>query len=82
MTDDDAALVKGICLSWASDPPNAKIKDWNVTELKVTLSLLLLFAGVNAPRARSILTDGILISRWWLISGSSSMTGRSLTSRG
>lgn len=22
-------------VSWANDPPNPKIKDWNVTELKV-----------------------------------------------
>jgi hypothetical protein len=27
--------VKGIYFSWASDPPNTKIKDWNVAELKI-----------------------------------------------
>jgi len=27
--------VKGIYVSWSNDSPNAKIKDWNVTELKV-----------------------------------------------
>ncbi|KAJ7644002.1 RNA polymerase II-associated protein [Roridomyces roridus] len=27
--------VKGIYVSWSNDPPNAKIKDWNVTELKI-----------------------------------------------
>ncbi|KAG5728261.1 Cell division control protein 73 [Termitomyces sp. T112] len=27
--------VKGIYVSWANDPPNAKIKDWNVMELKI-----------------------------------------------
>jgi parafibromin len=27
--------VKGIYVSWSNDPPNTKIKDWNVTELKV-----------------------------------------------
>jgi hypothetical protein len=27
--------VKGIYVSWANDPPNPKVKDWNVTELKV-----------------------------------------------
>ncbi|KAJ3998499.1 RNA polymerase II accessory factor cdc73 family protein [Lentinula boryana] len=27
--------VKGIYVSWANDPRNPKIKDWNVTELKV-----------------------------------------------
>ena len=28
--------VKGMYVSWANDPPNPKIKDWNVTELKVS----------------------------------------------
>ena len=32
-------LVKGIYLSWSNNPPNPKIKDWNVTELKVGLRL-------------------------------------------
>ncbi|KAI0823842.1 RNA polymerase II-associated protein [Trametes gibbosa] len=27
--------VKGIHFSWTHDPPNPKIKDWNVTELKI-----------------------------------------------
>ncbi|KLO15250.1 RNA polymerase II-associated protein [Schizopora paradoxa] len=27
--------VKGFYVSWANDPPNPKIKDWNVTELKI-----------------------------------------------
>ncbi|KAF5324726.1 hypothetical protein D9611_004398 [Ephemerocybe angulata] len=27
--------VKGIYVSWTHDPPNPKIKDWNVTELKI-----------------------------------------------
>ena len=30
-----ALIVKGIYVSWSNDPPNTKIKDWNVTELKV-----------------------------------------------
>lgn len=25
-------------MSWANDPPNPKVKDWNVTELKVSRS--------------------------------------------
>ncbi len=29
------SAVKGIYFSWSSDPPNAKIKDWNVSELKI-----------------------------------------------
>jgi len=32
--------VKGFYMSWTNDPPNAKIKDWNVTELKVHFQLL------------------------------------------
>ena len=28
-------IVKGIYFTWTNDPPNTKIKDWNVTELKV-----------------------------------------------
>jgi len=27
--------VKGIYVAWANDPPNPKVKDWNVTELKI-----------------------------------------------
>ncbi|TFL07808.1 RNA polymerase II-associated protein [Pterulicium gracile] len=27
--------VKGFYVSWSNDPPNTKIKDWNVTELKI-----------------------------------------------
>ncbi|KAJ7134764.1 RNA pol II accessory factor, Cdc73 family-domain-containing protein [Mycena epipterygia] len=27
--------VKGIYVSWSNEPPNVKIKDWNVTELKI-----------------------------------------------
>lgn len=29
-----SGVVKGIYVSWSNDPPNTKIKDWNVTELK------------------------------------------------
>ncbi|KAF7972268.1 hypothetical protein HWV62_18596 [Athelia sp. TMB] len=27
--------VKGVYVSWANEPPNKKIQDWNVTELKI-----------------------------------------------
>ncbi|KZT34186.1 CDC73-domain-containing protein [Sistotremastrum suecicum HHB10207 ss-3] len=27
--------VKGVYVSWSNDPPNTKIQDWNVTELKI-----------------------------------------------
>ena len=30
-------VVKGIYVTWAHDPQNPRIKDWNVTELKVRL---------------------------------------------
>jgi parafibromin len=30
--------VKGMFVAWANDPQNPKIKDWNVTELKVCIS--------------------------------------------
>jgi parafibromin len=36
-------LVKGIYVTWANDPPNTKIKDWNVTELKVGFFVKLSF---------------------------------------
>ena len=28
-------VVKGFFVSWSNDPPNTKIKDWNVSELQV-----------------------------------------------
>jgi hypothetical protein len=34
----DALAVKGIYVSWSNDPPNTKVKDWNVAELKVSSS--------------------------------------------
>ena len=38
----DPCPVKGFYVSWTNDPPNAKIKDWNVTELKVCILLSML----------------------------------------
>jgi parafibromin len=40
-------LVKGIYLSLTSDPPNPKITDWNVTELKVCWKILYLLRFVD-----------------------------------
>jgi parafibromin len=39
--------VKGIYVSWTNDPPNPKVKDWNVTELKVRhmFGFVKIFAG-------------------------------------
>jgi len=34
---DVSLPVKGFFVCWTNDPPNPKIKDWNVTELKVGL---------------------------------------------
>jgi parafibromin len=28
-------LVKGMYVAWSNDPQNPKVKDWNVTELKI-----------------------------------------------
>jgi parafibromin len=28
-------IVKGVYVTWSNDPPNPKIQDWNVMELKV-----------------------------------------------
>jgi parafibromin len=28
-------VVKGIHVTWANDPPNPRVRDWNVTDLKV-----------------------------------------------
>ena len=42
VTTMDPCPVKGFYVSWTNDPPNAKIKDWNVTELKVCILLSML----------------------------------------
>lgn len=34
------ASVKGVYVTWSSDPPNLKIQDWNVTELKVIVLVI------------------------------------------
>jgi parafibromin len=43
------AEVKGVYVSWANDPPNTKIKDWNVTELKVCSGLPLFYLFMLIP---------------------------------
>ncbi len=37
--DSCLASVKGFYVSLSTDPPNTKIKDWNVTELKVNVDV-------------------------------------------
>lgn len=51
MMDVWGQQVKGIYFTWANDPPNAKIKDWNVTELKVCTSPLLFIDLTCARRS-------------------------------
>ena len=72
-------IVKGIYVSWSNDPPNMKIKDWNVTELKVSCSYLLsLFCQLVfffSLHPRLILIDVTLINQLWLIFGRSWIRG-------
>ena len=42
-------------MSWTNDPPNPKIKDWNVTEIKVPH--LLACPSVSLTRAHSSVLD-------------------------
>jgi len=45
--------VKGFYVCWGNDPPNTKIKDWNVTELKID------------PNRRHV--DKSTIAQFWMI---------------
>jgi parafibromin len=45
--------VKGFYVCWGNDPPNTKIKDWNVTELKVGLVDHLLSPSPSFKPARA-----------------------------
>ncbi|KAJ3569996.1 hypothetical protein NP233_g4689 [Leucocoprinus birnbaumii] len=45
--------VKGIYVTWSNDPPNHKIKDWNVTELKID------------PHRRHV--DKAVVAQFWKI---------------
>lgn len=57
-------------MSWANDPPNPKVKDWNVTELKVSrvrvfeLCLLTLLVHVQIdPHRRHV--DKSTVAYFW-----------------
>ncbi|EKM78370.1 hypothetical protein AGABI1DRAFT_101097 [Agaricus bisporus var. burnettii JB137-S8] len=45
--------VKGIYVTWSNDPPNPKIQDWNVTELKID------------PHRRHV--DKAVVAQFWKI---------------
>ena len=72
--------VKGFYVCWTNDPPNPKIKDWNVTELKVGQSSLCppprcrVCQLTLSPR-RSILTGDTWTNRLWHNFGRFSMHG-------
>ena len=65
--------VKGIYVSWSNDPPNTKITNWNVTELKVSIFLLIFMSSINCVTgiisSRSILIDVTLINQLLLVFG-------------
>ncbi|KAH7903928.1 RNA pol II accessory factor, Cdc73 family-domain-containing protein [Hygrophoropsis aurantiaca] len=58
--------VKGIYVSWANDPPNTKIKDWNVTELKIDPHRRHVDKSVVAHFWK-ILDDWMLANKPWLM---------------
>jgi len=61
-------IVKGVYVTWTNDPPNLKIKDWNVTELKVQ-HLICVHAEaymINAqidPHRRHV--DKAVVAQFW-----------------
>ena len=73
---DGSLPVKGFYVCWMNDPPNPKIKDWNVTELKV---------GGSVPFCPSPLLKAPPVSSSSLINTVSShrltLTGDTWTSR-
>ena len=63
-------VVKGFYVSWANDPPNTKIKDWNVTELKVKANPSFGFSNDNNsspfqidPHRRHV--DKSVVANFW-----------------
>ncbi|KAF8626247.1 hypothetical protein AX15_004926 [Amanita polypyramis BW_CC] len=60
--------VKGIYVCWSNDPPNTKIKDWNVTELKIDPHRRHVDKSVVAHFWKTL--DGwILANKPWLLKG-------------
>ncbi|KAI3621871.1 rna polymerase ii accessory cdc73 family [Moniliophthora roreri] len=60
--------VKGIYMSWTTEPPNPKIRDWNVTELKIDQHRRHVDKSVVAHFWR-ILDDWTLANKPWLVKG-------------
>ncbi|PFH53548.1 hypothetical protein AMATHDRAFT_137288 [Amanita thiersii Skay4041] len=60
--------VKGIYVSWSNDPPNPKIKDWNVTELKIDPHRRHVDKSVVAHFWK-ILDTWIIANKPWLMKG-------------
>ncbi|EIW85820.1 RNA polymerase II-associated protein [Coniophora puteana RWD-64-598 SS2] len=58
--------VKGVYVTWTNDPPNTKIKDWNVTELKIDPHRRHVDKSVVAHFWR-MLDDWTLANKPWLI---------------
>lgn len=60
--------VKGFYVAWANDPPNTRIRDWNVTELKVRARAgcvrIALTAGAQIdPHRRHV--DKSVVAHFW-----------------
>ncbi|KAK1217288.1 accessory factor associated with RNA polymerase II [Marasmius sp. AFHP31] len=58
--------VKGVYVSWTSEPPNPKIRDWNVTELKIDQHRRHVDKSVVAHFWR-ILDEWTLANKPWLV---------------
>ncbi|KAG7088640.1 hypothetical protein E1B28_012612 [Marasmius oreades] len=60
--------VKGVYVSWTTEPPNPKIRDWNVTELKIDQHRRHVDKSVVAHFWR-ILDEWTLANKPWLVKG-------------
>jgi len=74
-------IVKGVYVTWSNDPPNPKIKDWNVTELKVQ-KLSSIDAEADLVICRLTLTGGTSTKLLWPNFGKHSMLGLWPTNHG
>lgn len=71
--------VKGIYVSWSNDPPNPKIKDWNVSEIKVCffvhhVRLVISTLMKIDPHRRHI--DKSVVAHFWKMLDSWTMTNK------
>jgi hypothetical protein len=81
--------VKGVYPQWTADPPNAKIRSWNVSELRVRSSVPLTRPPLDVTdtlpafcASRSTRASATLINRRSPTFGDSSRAGSKPTSRG